>query len=46
VTGLELERDQLVHLAMRNPILLQEFGRAIDERRDKVQQAKVHERTA
>jgi small-conductance mechanosensitive channel len=46
VTGLELERDHLVHLAMRNPLLLQEFGRAIDERRDKVQQAKEHERIA
>jgi small-conductance mechanosensitive channel len=46
VTGLEVERDHLVHLAMRKPILLQDFGRAIDERRDKVQQAKVRERTA
>jgi CRP-like cAMP-binding protein len=46
VTGLELERDHLVHLAMHRPLLLQEFGRAIDERRDKVQQAKVHERMA
>jgi small-conductance mechanosensitive channel/CRP-like cAMP-binding protein len=46
VTGLEVERDDLVGLAMRKPRLLQEFGRAIDERRDNVQQAKVHERTA
>ncbi|MGC2654140.1 MAG: mechanosensitive ion channel family protein [Mycobacterium sp.] len=46
VTGLEVERDHLVHLAMRKPLLLQDFGRAIDERRALVQHAKVHERTA
>ena len=44
VTALEVERDDLVHLVMRKPLLLQDFGRAIDERRAKVKQAKVHER--
>jgi small-conductance mechanosensitive channel len=44
VTALEVERDHLVHLVMCKPLLLQDFGRAIDERRAKVKQAKVHER--
>jgi hypothetical protein len=42
VTALELEREHLVSLVMRNPLLLQDLGRAIDERRHRVQQqAKV-----
>jgi CRP-like cAMP-binding protein len=39
VTVLEIDRDHLVELVMRKPLLLRDFGRAIDERRAKAAQA-------
>lgn len=39
VTALEIGREHLEHLVMREPLLLQDFGRVLDERRSKVRQA-------
>ncbi len=39
VTGLEIDRNDLADLVTRKPLLLQEFGRMIDERRAEVHQA-------
>lgn len=41
VTALEIDRDHLVELVMHKPLLLQDLGRTIDERRAWVQQARV-----
>jgi hypothetical protein len=41
VTALEIDRDHLVELVTSKPLLLQDLGRTIDERR-----ARVHEATA
>ncbi|MBV8787961.1 MAG: hypothetical protein JOZ00_14890 [Mycobacterium sp.] len=41
VTALEVDREHLVDLVMRKPLLLQELGRTIDERRARVQQLTV-----
>ncbi|CAM2817889.1 hypothetical protein BST27_12475 [Mycobacterium intermedium] len=38
VTALEIGREHLEHLVMREPLLLQDFGRVLDERRRKVRQ--------
>jgi small-conductance mechanosensitive channel len=46
VTALEIGRDHLEHLVMREPLLLQNFGRILDERRNKVRQAEGRERVA
>jgi small-conductance mechanosensitive channel len=45
VTALEIDREDLEHLVMHKPLLLQDFGRIIDERRNKVRRADRHERT-
>jgi len=39
VTALEIDRDRLVELVTGKPLLLQDLGRAIDERRARVQEA-------
>ncbi|PQP53758.1 hypothetical protein C6A88_03080, partial [Mycolicibacterium austroafricanum] len=39
VTVLQLERDQIEELVGRKPVLLQEIGRAIDDRRADVRRA-------
>ncbi|MEB4211871.1 mechanosensitive ion channel family protein [Mycobacterium sp. 94-17] len=39
VTALEIDRDHLVQLVMDKPLLLQDLGRTIDERRARVQEA-------
>lgn len=44
VTALEIGREHIEELVMRKPLLLQDFGRIIDERRSKVQQLAVPER--
>ncbi|MEE6178588.1 mechanosensitive ion channel family protein [Mycobacterium sp. 050134] len=36
VTALEIDREHLEHLVMREPLLLQNFGRILEERRNKV----------
>ncbi|WP_156657657.1 mechanosensitive ion channel family protein, partial [Mycobacterium kyorinense] len=38
VTALEIDREHIEELVMRKPLLLQDFGRIIDERRGMVQQ--------
>ncbi|MGV0042224.1 mechanosensitive ion channel domain-containing protein [Mycobacterium colombiense] len=43
VTALEIDRDHLVELVMDKPLLLQELGRTIDERRARVQAATAPE---
>ncbi|MGH3967179.1 MAG: mechanosensitive ion channel domain-containing protein [Mycobacterium sp.] len=44
VTALEIEREHLEHLVMRKPLLLQDFGRILDERRSEVRQVLAPER--
>ncbi|HYB36910.1 MAG TPA: mechanosensitive ion channel family protein [Mycobacterium sp.] len=44
VTALEIEREHIEHLVMRKPLLLQDFGRIIDERRGEVARAERGER--
>jgi small-conductance mechanosensitive channel len=44
VTALEIDRLHVEHLVMREPLLLQNFGRILDERRSKVQHARRGER--
>nr|WP_231995997.1 mechanosensitive ion channel family protein [Mycobacterium sp. 852002-51163_SCH5372311] len=44
VTALEIDRDHLVQFVMSKPLLLQDLGRTIDERRARVQQAMMAER--
>jgi small-conductance mechanosensitive channel len=44
VTALEIDREHVEHLVMREPLLLQNFGRILDERRTKVQHARRGER--
>jgi CRP-like cAMP-binding protein len=44
VTAVEIDREYIEHLVMRKPLLLQDFGRIIDERRNKVAEAERHER--
>lgn len=39
VTALELDREHLESLVMREPLLLQDFGNILDERQSKVRQA-------
>jgi small-conductance mechanosensitive channel len=39
VTALEIDRENLEHLVMHKPLLLQDLGRLLDERRSKVLQA-------
>jgi small-conductance mechanosensitive channel/CRP-like cAMP-binding protein len=39
VTALEVDREHLEDLVMRNPLLLQELGRILDERRKKTSRA-------
>ncbi len=43
VTALEVDREHLEHLVMREPLLLQNFGRILEERRSKVRQARCGE---
>ncbi|MCV7259860.1 mechanosensitive ion channel domain-containing protein [Mycobacterium shimoidei] len=38
VTALEVDRERIEDLVMRKPVLLQDFGRIIDQRRGKVRQ--------
>jgi small-conductance mechanosensitive channel len=44
VTALEIDREHLEPLVMREPLLLQNFGRILDERRSKVRHALRGER--
>jgi small-conductance mechanosensitive channel len=44
VTALEIDREHVEHLVMREPLLLQNFGRILEERRSKVQLARRGER--
>jgi small-conductance mechanosensitive channel len=44
VTALEIDRDHLEHLVMREPLLLQNFGNILEERQSKVRQAERGER--
>ncbi|GLE51251.1 mechanosensitive ion channel domain-containing protein [Mycobacterium montefiorense] len=44
VTALEVDREHLEHLVMREPLLLQDFGHILDERQSKVRQAERGER--
>ena len=44
VTALEIDREHLEPLVMREPLLLQNFGHILDERRNKVRQARRGER--
>jgi CRP-like cAMP-binding protein len=39
VTALELDREHVEHLVMREPFLLQNFGHILEERRSKVRNA-------
>ena len=39
VTALEIDREHLEHLVMREPLLLQDFGHILEERQSKVRQA-------
>ena len=41
VTALVIGREHLEHLVMHQPLLLQDFGRTLEERRSKVRQARV-----
>jgi hypothetical protein len=38
---LVIGREHLEHLVMHQPLLLQDFGRTLEERRSKVRQARV-----
>ncbi len=44
VTALEIDREHLEPLVMREPLLLQNFGHILDERQNKVRQARRGER--
>jgi small-conductance mechanosensitive channel len=44
VTALEIDREHLEHLVMREPVLLQDFGNILEERQSKVRQAGRGER--
>jgi CRP-like cAMP-binding protein len=44
VTALELDREHLEKLVMREPLLLQDFGNILEERQSKVRQAERGER--
>jgi small-conductance mechanosensitive channel len=44
VTALEIAREHLEPLVMREPLLLQNFGRILDERQSKVREARRGER--
>jgi small-conductance mechanosensitive channel len=44
VTALEIDREHLEHLVMREPLLLQNFGHILEERRKKVREARRGER--
>lgn len=44
VTALEIDREHLEHLVMREPVLLQNFGHILEERQSKVRQARRGER--
>jgi small-conductance mechanosensitive channel/CRP-like cAMP-binding protein len=44
VTALEIDREHLEHLVMREPLLLQDLGRIIDERQNQARQATHRER--
>jgi small-conductance mechanosensitive channel len=46
VTALEIDREHLEHLVMREPLLLQSFGNILEERQSKVRQALHGERPA
>ncbi|MBW0011636.1 mechanosensitive ion channel family protein [Mycobacterium sp.] len=46
VTALEIDREDIEHLVTREPLLLQNFGRILEERRSKVRQVRRGERTA
>jgi small-conductance mechanosensitive channel len=46
VTALEIEREHVEHLVMREPLLLQNFGHILEERQSKVRQARRGERVA
>ena len=41
VTALVIDREHLEHLVMHEPLLLQDFGRTLEERRSKVRQARA-----
>lgn len=43
VTALEVDREHIEDLVLRKPVLLQDFGRIIDERRGKVRQVTVQQ---
>ncbi|MGB9308765.1 MAG: mechanosensitive ion channel family protein [Mycobacterium sp.] len=44
VTTLEIDREHLEHLVMREPVLLQSFGKILEERQSKVRQVRGGER--
>jgi small-conductance mechanosensitive channel len=44
VTALEIDREHLENLVMREPLLLQDFGHILEERQSKVRQAERGER--
>jgi small-conductance mechanosensitive channel len=44
VTALEIDREDLEHLVMREPLLLQNFGHILEERQSKVREARHGER--
>jgi small-conductance mechanosensitive channel len=46
VTALEIDREHIEHLVMREPLLLQNFGHILEERQSKVRQARRGERVA
>jgi small-conductance mechanosensitive channel len=46
VTALEIEREHVEHLVMREPLLLQNFGHILEERHSKVRQARRGDRVA
>jgi small-conductance mechanosensitive channel len=46
VTALEIDRENVEHLVMREPLLLQNFGHILEERQSKVRQARRGERVA
>jgi len=46
VTALEIGRDHLEHLVMREPLLLQDLGHILEERQSKVRRAERGERIA
>ena len=41
VTALEIDREHLEHLVMHEPLLLQDFGHILEERRSKVRQVRA-----